>query len=63
MSGSESCGEGGTPLGSVTEVIARVERLAATPRPVEGYAIEWAVEAFHLGELPPIAAVALRANP
>jgi hypothetical protein len=42
------------------ELIARAQRLVDTPRPPEGYSLEWCVEAKHVGDLTAIAVTALR---
>jgi hypothetical protein len=42
------------------ELIARAQRLADTPRPPEGYPLDWCVEAKHVGDLTAIAVTALR---
>jgi hypothetical protein len=41
-------------------LIARVERLVDTPRPPDGYSLEWCVEAKHVGDLGAIAITAMR---
>jgi hypothetical protein len=45
---------------SAEELIARVERLVDTPRPPDGYPLEWCVEAKHIGDLSAIAITAIR---
>ncbi len=61
MSSSKHCGGDETPLwGGSNEIIARVGRLIETPRPADGYPLEWAVEAFFLGDATAIATLSLR---
>jgi hypothetical protein len=49
------------PQGPVAEdLIARAQRLVETPRPPDGYALEWCVEANHVGDLNAIAIAALQ---
>jgi hypothetical protein len=42
------------------ELIARAQRLVDTPRPPDGYSLEWCAEAKHVGDLTAIAITALR---
>jgi hypothetical protein len=68
MPSSESRGSSSTPsrasgLGcGPAEMIARLQRLLDTPRPVGGYPLEWFVEAFYLGDLTAIAALSIRSS-
>lgn len=68
MSSSESCGGGGTPSGaqvsgcSMNELVARGQRIVQMSRPVDGYSLEWLVQAYHVGDLTAIATVALRCD-
>lgn len=55
MSDSESRGNG------AKELIARAQALVDTPRPVDGYPLEWLIEASHVGDLTAVATAALRA--
>ena len=48
---------------SAQELISRAQRLIDTPRPPDGYSVEWCVEAKHLGDLNAIAIAAIRAEP
>jgi hypothetical protein len=48
---------------SAEELIARAQRLVDTPRPPDGYSLEWCVEAKHVGDLNAIAIAAIRASP
>lgn len=59
--GSDAPTEGGGALRSVEDVLARAERLIDSPRPYDGYPLEWHVEAWNVGDLTAIAMVALRA--
>lgn len=52
----------GIKLTDVQALIARVQRLADTPRPEGGYPPTWQVEAFHLGDATALAAASLRAS-
>lgn len=61
VSGDPPTGGGG-PLRSVEDVVARVERLIDSPRPYDGYPLEWHFEALNVGDLTAIAMVALRAS-
>jgi hypothetical protein len=54
--------EGGGPLRSVEDVLTRAERLIDSPRPYDGYPLEWHVEALNVGDLTAIAMFALRAR-
>jgi hypothetical protein len=49
-------------LRGVEDVLARAERLIDSPRPYDGYPLEWHVEALNVGDLTAIAIVALRAS-
>jgi hypothetical protein len=50
------------PQGPAAEdLIARAQRLIDTPRPPDGYTLEWCVEANHVGDLNAIAIAALHA--
>ena len=53
---------GGGSLRSVEDVVARAQRLIDTPRPYDGYPLEWQFEALNVGDLTAIAMVALRAS-
>jgi hypothetical protein len=53
---------GGGPLHSVDDVLARAQRLIESPRPYDGYPLEWHVEALNVGDLTAIAIAALRAS-
>ena len=44
------------------EMIDRAQDLADTPRPVQGYPLEWLVEAKHVGDMTAIAILALRSS-
>jgi hypothetical protein len=52
-----SGGEG--PESYVADVIARGQRLADSPWPWDGFPLEWHVEAWLIGDLSALAAVAL----
>jgi hypothetical protein len=52
-------GEG--QLRDAQDLIARAQALIDSPRPPGGYPLEWHVEAPHVGDLPAIATIALRA--
>jgi hypothetical protein len=54
--------EGAGPLRSVEDVLTRAERLIDSPRPYDGYPLEWHVEALNVGDLTAIAMVALHAS-
>lgn len=45
-----------------SELVARVNRLIASPRPASGYPLEWAVEAYYAGDVAGIAALSIRAR-
>jgi hypothetical protein len=45
----------------VEDLIARAQRLIDTPRPPDGYTLEWCVEANYVGDLNAIAIAALHA--
>ncbi len=51
----------GIRLAEVQALVARVQRLADTPRPEAGYPLAWQVEAYYLGDVSALAAAALRA--
>jgi hypothetical protein len=58
---------GGAPKGSgglhgVDDVVDRAQRLIDSPRPYDGYPLEWHFEALNVGDLTAIATVALRAS-
>jgi hypothetical protein len=42
------------------ELIARLQRLLDMPRPVDGYPLEWFVEASQLGDVTALAMISLR---
>lgn len=46
---------------SIAELLSRVQRLAETPRPPDGFPPEWQVAAFFLGDAAAIGAAAIRA--
>jgi hypothetical protein len=50
------------PPRSIRDAVARVQRLADTPRPPDGYPLAWCVEAFYLGDVPALAAATLLAD-
>jgi hypothetical protein len=54
-----SAGALGVP-GGVQDVIARVQRLADSPRPAGGYPLAWHVEAAAAGDVTAIAVAVLR---
>jgi hypothetical protein len=59
---------GGAPKGSggqlhgVDDIVDRAQRLIDSPRPYDGYPLEWHFEALNVGDLTAIAAVALRGS-
>jgi hypothetical protein len=52
----------GRPLRSAEDVVARAQRLIDSPRPYDGYPLEWHFEALNVGDLTAIAMVALRTS-
>jgi hypothetical protein len=65
MSNSEPCGGGSTRSGaqgsacSAKQLIDRVQSLSEMPRPVNGYPLEWVVEAFYIGDITAITTLAI----
>ena len=59
--GNAPDGSGGV-LHSVDDVVDRAQRLIDSPRPYDGYPLEWHFEALNVGDLTAIATVALRAS-
>ena len=53
---------GGRSLRTAEDVVARTRRLIDSPRPYDGYPLEWHFEALNVGDLTAIATVALRAS-
>jgi hypothetical protein len=53
---------GGESLRSTEDVITRAQRLIDSPRPYDGYPLEWHFEAMNVGDLTAIASVALRSS-
>jgi hypothetical protein len=57
---------GGAPTGgrgalrSAGDVVARAQRLIDSPRPYDGFPLDWHYEALNVGDLTAIAMVALR---
>jgi hypothetical protein len=55
--------EGGSEsLRRTEDVIDRAQRLIDSPRPYDGYPLEWHFEALNVGDLTAIASVALRSS-
>jgi hypothetical protein len=52
----------GEPLRSAEDVVAHAQRLIDSPRPYDGYPLEWHFEALNVGDLTAIAMVALRTS-
>jgi hypothetical protein len=52
----------GESLRSTEDVITRAQRLIDSPRPYDGYPLEWHFEAMNVGDLTAIATVALRSS-
>jgi hypothetical protein len=50
-------------LHSSDDVITRAQRLIDSPRPYDGYPLEWHYEALNVGDLTAIATAALREDP
>jgi hypothetical protein len=48
----------GPPYGA-NDLIGRLQQLLDTPRPVDGYPLEWFVEAWHLGDATALATLSL----
>lgn len=60
---NESCDRPPPRLGpwdGVSDLLGEVRRLAETPRPPEGFSLDWQVGAFFLGDMPAIGAAAIR---
>ena len=53
---------GEEPSRSVEDVVLRAQRLIDSPRPYDGYPLEWHFEALNVGDLTAIAMVALSAS-
>ena len=53
---------GGEPLRVVEDVVLRAQRLIDSPKPYDGYPLEWHFEALNVGDLTAIAMVALRGS-
>jgi hypothetical protein len=49
-------------LRSSDDVVTRAQNLIDSPRPYDGYPIEWHLEALNVGDLTAIATIALRAE-
>ena len=63
MPESKPCGgQSQAQLPTVRDVMARVQRLSETPRPVGGYPLATHVEAYFLGDMTAIAAAAIRSD-
>ena len=63
MPESKPCGgQSQGQLPTVRDVMARVQRLSETPRPVGGYSLATHVEAYFLGDITAIAAAAIRSE-
>jgi len=58
--GGAPAGDGGL-LRSADDVVDRAQRLIDSPRPYDGYPLEWYFEALNVGDLTAVAIVALRA--
>jgi hypothetical protein len=53
---------GAGQLDSVDDIVDRAQRLIDSPRPYDGYPLEWHYEALNVGDLTAIAIAALRGS-